>query len=344
MTNQPEFNEEPDNHQVSQLLSRRRLFALGGAGMAVIGLGAVGCSSGTGSSTPSGSASASTSASGTARLSAEQMEGPYYLDYELFRQDITEGKPGVPLALRLNVVDTTTGRPLSNAAVEVWQCDALGVYSGYASAGVGGIPAGGPSGGMPSGMPTGGFPSGAPGGAPGGMPDGQPGGQPGGSLHLEPTDQLTYLRGSQMSDSAGNVEFRTVFPGWYAGRALHIHTKVHVDGTHTDSGYQGGRVCHTGQLYFAEATATKIETLATYAANKATRMKLDVDSIYAAAGGGAKAGLLDLVLRDQQDIQKGIDASLTLGVDPSKTNTGTDSSTIPGQASGAPSASFSPRS
>ena len=63
-------------------------------------------------------------------LAPEQTEGPYYLDDQKIRRDITDGKTGVPLALRLTVVDASTCRPLKGAAVDVWHCDAAGVYSG----------------------------------------------------------------------------------------------------------------------------------------------------------------------------------------------------------------------
>ncbi len=39
---------------------------------------------------------------------------------------------------------------------------------------------------------------------------------------------LTYLRGYQMTDAGGNVEFVTIFPGWYTGRICHIHFQVYV--------------------------------------------------------------------------------------------------------------------
>ena len=41
----------------------------------------------------------------------------------------------------------------------------------------------------------------------------------------------TFLRGSQVANADGIVEFLTFWPGWYRGRAVHIHSKVHVDGT-----------------------------------------------------------------------------------------------------------------
>jgi protocatechuate 3,4-dioxygenase beta subunit len=64
-------------------------------------------------------------------LMPEQTLGPYYLADELIRSDIREGKPGVPLALRLLVLDARTCRPIPLAAVDVWQCDAAGAYSGF---------------------------------------------------------------------------------------------------------------------------------------------------------------------------------------------------------------------
>ncbi len=63
-------------------------------------------------------------------LAPEQTEGPYYLDDARVRRNITEGKAGVPLALRLTVVDASSCKPIKGAAVDVWHCDAGGVYSG----------------------------------------------------------------------------------------------------------------------------------------------------------------------------------------------------------------------
>jgi protocatechuate 3,4-dioxygenase beta subunit len=52
----------------------------------------------------------------------------------------------------------------------------------------------------------------------------------------------TFLRGTQMTDELGVAEFDTIYPGWYSGRAVHIHFKVHV---------APNRVA-TSQLYFDE--------------------------------------------------------------------------------------------
>jgi protocatechuate 3,4-dioxygenase beta subunit len=63
-------------------------------------------------------------------LTPEQEEGPFYIDLAQVRQDIVEDRPGVPLALALTVVDSDTCEPIRDAAVDVWHCDAFGVYSG----------------------------------------------------------------------------------------------------------------------------------------------------------------------------------------------------------------------
>lgn len=68
-------------------------------------------------------------------LTPEQEEGPFYIDLARVRRDIVEGRPGVPLALALTVVDSSTCKPIRDAAVDIWHCDALGVYSGEPSEG-----------------------------------------------------------------------------------------------------------------------------------------------------------------------------------------------------------------
>jgi len=91
-----------------------------------------------GEGTPGGSASppnntppAATAQPGTCTLYPEQTEGPYYVDGDLLRADIREGKPGTLLSLELLVVVGQNCVPLANAAVDIWHCDAAGVYSGF---------------------------------------------------------------------------------------------------------------------------------------------------------------------------------------------------------------------
>jgi protocatechuate 3,4-dioxygenase beta subunit len=129
-------------------------------------------------------------------LAPEQTDGPYYISGEKLRRDITEGRPGTPLLLRLRVVDARTCKPIKGAAVDIWHCDALGVYSGFGSG----------------------------------------------------SGNRTFMRGVQRTDRNGLARFRSVYPGWYRGRTVHIHVKVHV----------AGDVVHTGQLYFPDAVTDKV--------------------------------------------------------------------------------------
>ena len=180
-------------------------------------------------------------ASGAVRciLTPELTEGPYYIAGEKVRRDITEGRPGVPLALRTSVVSASTCKPIRGAAVDIWHCDAGGLYSGYTS-GAGGGPGGG------------------------------------GGGHQSPTDTQTFMRGIQRTDADGLAQFKTIYPGWYTGRAVHIHVKVHVRGT----------VVHTGQLFFPDALTDAVYTRSPYA-SRGTRDKRNADdSIY--VNGGSK--------------------------------------------------------
>ena len=62
-------------------------------------------------------------------LSPEEEEGPYYVDLEKVRSNIVAGRPGVPLFLGVYVLDSDSCEPIKNAAVDIWHCDALGIYS-----------------------------------------------------------------------------------------------------------------------------------------------------------------------------------------------------------------------
>jgi protocatechuate 3,4-dioxygenase beta subunit len=76
------------------------------------------------------------SGAGVCAITPEVTEGPFYFDPKLERADVTEGKKGVALTVRLQVVDATC-RPLAGARVDIWHCDAQGAYSGYPGQGDG---------------------------------------------------------------------------------------------------------------------------------------------------------------------------------------------------------------
>jgi protocatechuate 3,4-dioxygenase beta subunit len=63
-------------------------------------------------------------------LTAEQTEGPYYFDADAVRSDVRDGRPGTTLNLAVRVRDDQC-KPIRNAIVDLWHCDAGGVYSGF---------------------------------------------------------------------------------------------------------------------------------------------------------------------------------------------------------------------
>jgi protocatechuate 3,4-dioxygenase beta subunit len=152
-------------------------------------------------------------------------EGPYYIDGEAVRSDITEGKAGVPLRLDLTVVDADTCAAIPGASVEIWHADATGNYSGFGNT----------------------------------------------------RSNTTFLRGIQTADDSGVVTFRTIYPGWYRGRAVHIHLKAH----------KGGNRVYTSQLFFDEDVSDAVFTSSPYNTGSGERTTNSQDGIY--RDGGAQA-------------------------------------------------------
>lgn len=70
-------------------------------------------------------ASAPAAGSVSCVLTPEMTAGPYYIAGEKLRRNITEGRPGTRLDLRLSVVDASSCRPIQGAAVDIWHADAL---------------------------------------------------------------------------------------------------------------------------------------------------------------------------------------------------------------------------
>jgi protocatechuate 3,4-dioxygenase beta subunit len=197
-------------------------------------------------------------------LTPEQEEGPYYLDLEKIRKDITEDKAGLRLDLRFKVVNANTCKAMEDVAVDIWHADPGGVYSGFSAEGTAGE---------------------------------------------------TYLRGVQLTDEHGLAVFRTVYPGWYTGRAIHIHLKTYVGGRAAGRKYNGGRIAHTGQVFFNDAVSDKVVALSPYNKHTGTRTRNRVDRVYTQQHGSS--ALLRLRRRKASTIRKGLIASVTVGIDPS---------------------------
>jgi protocatechuate 3,4-dioxygenase beta subunit len=238
-------HRDPDDRPLTR---RRALLRLGGFAATTLGAGAWAAdalvdaddaaAAGAG---PAGVASGAV----TCVLTPELTEGPYYIDGEKVRRDITEGKPGTPLRLRLTVVDASTCKPIKGATVDIWHADAGGVYSGFGAG----------------------------------------------------SSNRTFMRGIQRTDAKGLALFRTVYPGWYMGRAVHIHLKVHL----------GGSVVHTGQLFFPERMTDLAYRKAPYSSRPGPDTRNANDSIFV---NGGKRSLLKVVA----DGAGGYVGSLTMGV------------------------------
>ncbi|MGC1905585.1 MAG: intradiol ring-cleavage dioxygenase [Candidatus Acidiferrum sp.] len=256
-------------------------------------------------------------------LNQEQEEGPYYVNREILRGDITEGKIGVPLRLRVTIVAVKTCRPIPNAALDIWHCDASGVYSGYTAFHPGGPGFGGGPGGRRPGTPSASENGGPP---PGGPPMGGPGGGP--PKH-PPTDDKVFLRGVQLSNAEGVVEFTTIYPGHYMGRVNHIHMKVHVGGSASTalspaSGgsaalpeYSGGHVAHSGQMFFPEDISKFVTATHPYADHKVHRTTIEEDMVFNGQNGAAAIASLTPINSTQ--FSDGYIATLTVAIDPDAT-------------------------
>ncbi len=218
---------------------------------------------------------------GSCLLSPEQTEGPYHIDLGLIRSNISEGRPGIPLELYFLVQSTGKCQPISDASVEIWHCDALGQYSGFGeetSQRLG--EQSGPASDGPTGIPS-------------ARPDGP---LPRASDAQRPDNSLRFLRGGQVTGRDGRVTFKTIYPGWYRGRTVHIHVKVH----------NGANDVHTGQLYFDDALSSEIYTEAPYSSHPGRDTTNRTDEIYASGGQHSTLAV--------QNTTKGLAASITLTV------------------------------
>jgi protocatechuate 3,4-dioxygenase beta subunit len=83
-------------------------------------------------------------------------------------------------------------------------------------------------------------------------------------------DAETYLRGTQVTNSEGIVEFRTIYPGWYMARTVHIHAKVHLDSL----------TVLTTQLYFDEDVTASVYERDPYSSRPGRDAFNDTDAIF----------------------------------------------------------------
>jgi protocatechuate 3,4-dioxygenase beta subunit len=229
-----------DDEPVGRILSRREAVGLLG------GFGATGLLTLYGCSTSNkldvdtvAQAQAQTPGStASCAVKPEMTEGPYFVDEKLNRADVRSDagtgvvKQGSLLALTFNVsrIQSNACTPLPGAQVDIWQCDALGVYSDATDP----------------------------------------------SFN---TKGQNWLRGYQVTDAKGAATFTTILPGWYPGRASHIHFKIR--GTPAT----GSSFDFTSQLFFTEEFLTSAYARAPYdQKSDAGRRRNDSDGIYRRGG------------------------------------------------------------
>ena len=217
-----------DDIPIGRVLSRREALAFLGATGALLFLG---CSESSATSSDTGDTSSS------CVVRPELMEGPYYVDEELLRSDIrsdpSDGtiRPGALLALTFNVSGAASNAcsPLAGAIVDLWHCDALGVYSDV----------------------------------------------------LDPsfnTSGKKFLRGYQVTGSDGVARFTTIYPGWYQGRAVHIHFKIRSAAS-AASAYE-----FTSQLFFDDSLTDQVHATEPYASKGQRTLRNSGDGIYTSGG------------------------------------------------------------
>ena len=247
-----------DDRPVGRILTRREILALlgGSALVAACAPNALGSPSATAAATQAAATTAAATAAGSAAavlpscvVRPALTEGPYFVDEKLNRSDIRSDpatsavKPGVTLALTFLVskVSGTSCAALANATVDVWHCDALGVYSDATDPSFGS------------------------------------------------TKGTKFLRGYQTTDATGTAKFTTIWPGWYQGRAVHIHFKIRADAQ--------ASVTHefTSQLFFDDTLSRQVYAQAPYAAKGLPTMTNADDGIF--QGGGDQL-LLDVKAND----------------------------------------------
>jgi protocatechuate 3,4-dioxygenase beta subunit len=239
---------DDDDKPIGRILTRREVLALFGAAAGAGVLAACSPASLVGgspsasavSATASASAAASAvAASGSAALPAcivrpALTEGPYFVDEMLQRSDITSDpsdgsvRPGVPLALTFMVshVEGTSCTAFAGALVDVWHCDATGVYSDVAG-----------------------------------------------------SQGTKFLRGYQLTDANGAARFATIYPGWYQGRAVHIHFKIRT-APQADSAHE-----FTSQLFFDDGLSDAVFTTQPYNSKGQRSTRNANDGIFGASGG-----------------------------------------------------------
>ncbi|KAI8714026.1 hypothetical protein NCS52_01121900 [Fusarium sp. LHS14.1] len=219
----------------------------------------------------------------TCVLAPDTVWGPYGVDGEMVRHDLRESQKGIDFYLDIGVIDIETCEPLQGTALTIWNCNATGSYSSF----------------------TGIDPDTAE------LLDGWTKREDG------TTDNETFLRGIQVTDENGMVEFLTKFPGYYITRTTHIHVTAQTN-VSAGTSYSSSNVQHIGQLFFEETLLNHVYEHSPYSEHLATlnRTTNSEDSLYSDASSDGYSAVIS-VSQITKDIEDGLVGYITIGVNAS---------------------------
>ncbi|RMJ17432.1 hypothetical protein BHE90_002576 [Fusarium euwallaceae] len=219
----------------------------------------------------------------TCVLAPDTIWGPYGVDGEMVRHDLRESQKGIDFYLDIGVIDIETCEPLQGTALTIWNCNATGSYSSF----------------------TGIDPDTSE------LLDGWTKRQDG------TTDNETFLRGIQVTDENGMIEFLTKFPGYYITRTTHIHVTAQTN-VSTGTSYSSSSVQHVGQLFFEETLLNRVYQHSPYNEHLATlnRTTNSEDSLYSSASSDGYSAVIS-VSQITKDIEDGLVGYITIGVNAS---------------------------
>lgn len=172
-------------------------------------------------------------------LNPSMTEGPYWVDQKLNRSDIrvdpTDGsvRAGLPLTLTVNIVRVSGSSCalLPGAYVDIWHCDAAGLYSDAAA---------------------------------------------------NNTVGKKFLRGYQVADDNGVAKFTTIYPGWYSGRAVHMHLRIRTyNGTQTLGNF-------ASQLFFDDSISDQVFTAEPYDSRRTRDTRNSNDNIFSGTANSSR--------------------------------------------------------
>ncbi|EGG10482.1 uncharacterized protein MELLADRAFT_70973 [Melampsora larici-populina 98AG31] len=182
----------------------------------------------------------------TCVLSPVVTPGPYHhFSRHPIRQNLAEWQEGLLFMIDIGVIDVETCEPIPNALVDIWHANATGFYSGHPVR-------------SPEFMDE--------------LP--QVGGKRAGLLTAYPLtrEDETFLRAAWPTNSNGVSRFTSIFPGYYTGRATHVHAKVHLNWTEhqnttSTTFFTSTESQYIGQFFFPDEINLQIDRMSPYRFN-----------------------------------------------------------------------------